>query len=119
MPSYLHKRVSGIATKNNKLDSQRDARLRGHDGVLLRVFTVLRPLMRVFLCDLTDGVRRFLFMYVLKRLFLSDLKMTGVFTGYVVHAQIGEKIGAVKVRIIGRFAADFTAQTHIAFEQSR
>ena len=45
--------------------------------------------------------------------------MTGVFTGYVVHAQIGEKIGAVKVRIIGRFAADFTAQTHIAFEQGR
>ena len=51
MPSYLHKQVSGIATKNNKLESQPDARLRGHDGVLLRVFTELQPLMHVFLCD--------------------------------------------------------------------
>ena len=63
MPSYLHKQVSGIATKNNKLESQSDARLRGHDGVLLRVFTVLQPLMRVFLCDLMD-MRQKIFIYV-------------------------------------------------------
>ena len=42
-----------------------------------------------FVVILTHG-RQKIFIYVcFETLVLSDLKMTGVFTGYVVHAQTG------------------------------